>query len=116
MEIRTFSMWATLNAETIKNLTFDRVKVAEDKLKLIDMLFPGIKYEATDLREIIDELVIPILKKGFPDLIDFTGMAIDFEAITEVTSVLPSNGYEWDRSKKWKRKFDRIIASAGSVR
>ncbi|MEK7554506.1 MAG: hypothetical protein AAB518_00780 [Patescibacteria group bacterium] len=82
-------------------------------MPLVDTLFPGVNYySVTGFGQVMKECVVPVLKKRFPHLKSLSAEDIESGELVEVTKFLPSKGYEWKESMRWKAKFKKLLAAA----
>lgn len=83
----------------------------EGAMPIIEALFPGVDYYSiSGFNQVMQECVIPALKKRFPQLESLSAEDIKDGERVEVIQFLPSNGYEWQDSAKWQAKFKKILA------
>ncbi len=115
MKCKTIVLWWLINdvnEREVPGLDKDEMRI-KALMPLVSELFPGINYYSiSGFNGVLNECVIPILKKRYPKLLDTPAKKIDPKATTEVTAVLPSKGYEWQNSPKWKSKFEKLLAAA----
>lgn len=80
---------------------------------LVEVMFPGMSYYSiSGLGQVMQECVVPVLKKRFPQLKSLSAKDIKTAERLEVTQFLPSDGYEWQDSEKWKTKFKKLLVAA----
>ncbi|OGY63945.1 MAG: hypothetical protein A3I89_00610 [Candidatus Harrisonbacteria bacterium RIFCSPLOWO2_02_FULL_41_11] len=112
MKVKTAVLWWLVNNKEHESLT-DKDKTIEALMPLVEALFPGINYYSiTGFSQVMRDCVIPVLKKRFSELLTTPAEAIKPKATTEIAKVLPSKGYEWQESTKWRSKFEKILAAA----
>lgn len=112
MKCKTAVLWWLVNNKEHEQLKEGDKKI-EALMPLVETLFPGINYYSiTGFSQVMRECVIPALKKRFPELLTTPVEAIKPKATTEVAKLLPSKGYEWQDSPKWRSKFEKILAAA----
>lgn len=110
MKVKTAVLWWLVNNNEPNSLE-EKDKKIESLIPLVDTLFPGINYfSITGFSEVMQNCVIPALRKRYHKLLLTPAEKIKPRAMTEVTAVLPSKGYEWQDSAEWKAKFKRILA------
>jgi hypothetical protein len=86
-------------------------KEIDGVMPLLIALFPGINYYSiSGFYQILGELVRPALRKLFPELVTAQENEVGDEWV-EVKEFLPSQGYEWQDQKRWRNKFDELLAS-----
>ncbi len=84
--------------------------MVNDLMLLAVALFPGIDfYSLSGLHQVVSDLITPVLKKIFPELINDSGENIKKSHLLEVSVFLPSKGYEWQDSIRWQKKFEKLI-------
>lgn len=114
MKCKTIVLWWLINdsdSEELPGLEEKDTKISA-LIPLVSTLFPGINYYSiSGFTKVMNECVIPALKKRYPELLTISVDSIDPVAMTKVASVLPSNGYEWQDSAEWKSQFDKILAA-----
>lgn len=112
MQIRTVIIWSLINEKSHDSID-DEEMVIKALMPLVSALFPGINYySVTGFALVMAECVIPALEKKHPKLIGMSGKDMDPKAMTEITEILPSKGYEWQNSPEWKAKFKSILEAA----
>ena len=73
-------------------------------------MFPGIiYYSLTGFGQVMQDCVRPAARKLFGNLEGIPAEEVSKE-LTEITPVLPVNGYEWCESAEWQAKFVRFLA------
>ncbi len=88
-------------------------RTIEGVMPLVDALFPGVNYYSiTGFGQVMRECVVPTLKKLFHDLESLSTDDIKAREMVKVVQFLPSKGYEWQNSAKWRSKFEKILAAA----
>jgi hypothetical protein len=81
-------------------------------MPLVTKLFPGINfYSISGFGQVMEECVVPALKKRFPDVQAMSEGEIKTTAKVLVTEFLPSKGYEWQTSKRWRTRFNKLLAA-----
>lgn len=85
-------------------------------LPLVEKLFPGINFFCrSGFSEVMRDLVIPVLQKRFP-VLEFTSEKyITGKEKVKITTFLPSEGYEWQDSNKWRKKFKKKLLKEKEV-
>lgn len=112
MKCKTAVLWWLVNDREHETLKKNE-KTIEALVPLVSALFPGINYYSiTGFSQVMRDCVIPVLKKRFPELLTTPAEKIKPRAMTEVATVLPSKGYEWQDSAKWRSKFEKLLAVA----
>lgn len=112
MRVRTAVLWWLLNDKEHPSLK------AKDKTigavePLVHALFPGINYySVTGFCQVMRECVMPVLKKRYPELLTIPEEKVRPRAMTEIAMMLPSKGYEWQKSSRWWSKFQKLLAVA----
>jgi hypothetical protein len=56
--------------------------------------------------------VLPVLTKRYPELVGTPMEKIKPRAMTKITKVMSSKGYEWQDSAEWQSKFKKLLAAA----
>lgn len=111
MKCKTVVLWWLINDKEPKQLKESHKKI-EALMPLVNALFPGINYYSiTGFTKVMKELVIPALKKGFPELLTTPEDAVKLKMTTEVAEFLPSQGYEWEDSPEWQSQFEKLLAA-----
>lgn len=111
MQCKTIVLWWLVN-ETEHPALAEADKKIDAIIPLVAALFPGINYYSiTGFDQVMRRCVIPALKKRFPDLLKVPAASVGARATREVEAVLPSKGYEWQDSKAWKKKFEKLMAA-----
>lgn len=111
MQIKTIVLWWLAN-EKVHPLLTEEEKTIAYVMPLASTLFPGINYfSMSGFSKVLSTLVIPVIKKRYPELLTLGADRIKRDATTEVTEVLPSNGYEWQDEEDWMIKFNEILAA-----
>ena len=112
MKVRTAVLWWLVNNKEHETLK-EKDRAIEALMPLVSALFPGINYYSiTGFSQVMRDCVIPALKKRYPELLTTPAEKIKPKAMTEVATVLPSKGYEWQDSTRWKSKFEKVLATA----
>ena len=112
MEIKTTLLWSLINDKTHGSLE-EKERTIEGVMPLIKALFPGINYYSiTGFNQVMCACVLPVLKKRYPELLTTPEEKITPGAMTEVATVLPSKGYEWQDSTEWQSGFQNLLAVA----
>ncbi len=93
-------------------LTAEDQKI-ESLMPLVSALFPGINYYLmTGFGEVMRTCVIPVLKKQFPEWQTGTaGSVTTSDEEVEIGPFLSSQGYEWQDSEDWQRRFAELLAA-----
>lgn len=79
-------------------------------MPIVSALFPGINYYSiTGFQQVKMDLVIPVLKKYFPELQSMDVKNINPKEKVEIRKFLPSDGYEWQDSYKWEKKIQTAL-------
>ncbi len=90
----------------------ERDKTISELIPIVSALFPGINYYSiTGFSQVMRDCAIPILKKRYPELLTTPAEKVKPKAMTEVATALPSKGYEWQNSARWKSKFEKLLAA-----
>lgn len=111
MKVRKAIIWSLVNNKPHKSMT-DEEKRINGMMPLVEALFPGINYYSiSGFHQVLNECVIPALKKQFPELLTASAEAIKPEETVKIAKLLPSKGYEWQDSLRWKSKFQRLLAA-----
>src|SRR3989338_1926397 len=112
MKFKKALVWSCMTGEPHPSLN-KKEQTIEGVMPLVEALFPGVNYYSiTGFGQVMRECVIPALKKRFPELLTTPAEKIKPTAMTEVAAVLPSKGYEWQGSTKWRSKFEKFLAAA----
>lgn len=112
MKIRTAVLWWLVNDKEHESLK-EKDKTIEALMPLVEALFHGINYYSiTGFSQVMRDCVMPVLKKRYPELLTTPAEEVRPRAMTEVATVLPSKGYEWQDSTKWQSKFQKLLAAA----
>ncbi len=112
MRIQTAFVWALIHYPEHAFMG-EQFKKIEGVLPLVDALFPGINYYSiSGFRQVVEECVVPALKKRFPEVESQHATSISRLETIEVSEFLPSNGYEWRDSDEWKNKFEALLQAA----
>ena len=111
MQCKTAVLWWIVNETEHPSLNEDDRRISA-LIPLVAALFPGINYYSiSGFSQVMRECVGPVLKKRFPELIGATAASIASDATREVDVALPSQGYEWQDSDDWKKKFETLLAA-----
>lgn len=111
MKCKTMVLWWLVNNQEHPQLEGGDKKI-EALIPLVSTLFPGINYySATGFSQVMQDCVIPALKKQFPELLTTPAEAVTIDATTEVVELLPSDGYEWQDNEEWISKFGALLAA-----
>ncbi len=109
IKIKTSVLWSIINDKEHKSLK-EKDKTIEALMPLVSALFPGINYYSiTGFSQVMQKCVIPVLRKRYPELLTVAEGKISPKAMTEVTEALPSKGYEWQESTRWRSEFRKIL-------
>lgn len=112
MKFKTVVLWWLVNYQEHKALK-EKDTTVDALMPLVSALFPGIEYYSiSGFSQVIRDCVVPALKKLHPELLTTPSEKIKPRAMTEVAAVLPSKGYEWQRSVKWQSKFQKFLVAA----
>lgn len=112
MKIRTAVLWWLVNDKEHESLK-EKDRTIESLMPLVSALFPGIDYYSiTGFSQVMRDCVIPVLKKRYPELLTMPAEKVKPTSRTEVVVALPSKGYEWQDSAKWRAKFEKLLAVA----
>ncbi len=111
MKIKKILIWSYINGEPHKLLTTEEQQISHG-MGLLATLFPGINYYSiSGFQTVVNNYVRPVLKKLFPELIGKTNYNMTADEMVEIDVFLPSKGYEWQDSRKWIKKFEKLLAS-----
>lgn len=111
MKFKKALVWSCITGQPHPSLN-KKERTIEGVMPLVEELFPGIDYYSiSGFSQVMNDCVIPVLKKQFPELLTTPAKAIKPGATIEIAKVLPSKGYEWQDSSKWKSKFTRFLAA-----
>lgn len=93
-------------------LTAEDQKI-ESLMPLVSALFPGINYySATGFGQVMTTCVIPVLKKRFPEFqAGPVGTVVQSDEEVEIEPFLSSQGYEWQESDDWQRRFTELLSA-----
>ena len=92
-------------------LTVDDRKI-EALMPLVSALFPGINYSMTGFGQVMRTCIMPVLKKRFPEFqAGPAGSVVTSDETIEIEPFLPSEGYEWQTSEDWQRRFAELLAA-----
>lgn len=112
MEFRTIVLWELINEKECPGMTGQGMTI-EAYMPLVDALFPGINYYSiTGFGQVMRRCVVPALRKLYPELLTSPAEEIEPEAMTEVATVMPSAGYEWQESAEWRSRFEKFLTAA----
>ena len=116
MKVRTAVLWWLVNDKEHETLKLKQKERTMGALKpLVSALFPGINYYSIlGFNQVMRDCVIPALKKRYPELLTTPAEKIKPKAMTEIATVLPSKGYEWQNSI-WKYEFEEILERCSSL-
>ena len=113
MKFKKALIWSCVTGGEAHPSLNKKEQTIESVMPLVETLFPGINYYSiTGFNQAMRDCVIPALKKRFPELLNTPAEAIEPEATIEIAKVLPSKGYEWQDSTKWRSKFEKLLAAA----
>ena len=111
MKVRTAVLWWLVNNQQHPALTEDDMKNVAQK-PIVVALFPGIDYYSiTGFYQVMNDCVLPALKKQHSDLVGMPLAKVRPNAPREVTRVMASQGYEWQDSASWQQQFQAYLAS-----
>lgn len=110
MKYKTAILWSLVNYKWHKQLAKSDMTI-EALMPLVERLFPGIAYYPIGFSYVLYECVIPVLEKWLPELLTTPEKKVSPKAMTEVATMLPSKGYEW-QDAKWQSKFKKLLAAA----
>ncbi|MFA6554290.1 MAG: hypothetical protein WCS89_02165 [Candidatus Paceibacterota bacterium] len=111
MKFKKILIWSFINGQPHKLLTKEESKIA-NTMGVLHTLFPGINYYSTSgFHTAVSTCVQPVLEKLFPELIGTRNDSMTREDKVEISVFLPSKGYEWQDSKVWRRKFEKLLAT-----
>lgn len=111
MNVKKAIIWSLVNNEPHRSLTDEEKKIS-GMMPLVEGLFPGINYfSITGFHEVMHECVLPVLRKRFPELVSTPAEDVAPDVTVEVAEALPSKGYEWQDSQRWKSKFKKLLAA-----
>ena len=112
MKFKKALIWSCMTDKLHPSLN-KKEQTIEGVMPLVEALFPGVNYYSiTGFGQVMHECVIPALKKRFPELLTTPAEKIEPTAMTEVTAVLPSKGYEWQDSTEWRTELEKYLATA----
>lgn len=110
MKFMKMQIWSAVNGKAHESLTEEEQKISAF-IPIVNALFPGIDYYSiTGFGQVMTSCVTPVLKKRFPELQSAPAESITREEMVEVMNFLPSKGYEWQDSKKWRSRFEKLLA------
>lgn len=112
MKYRKVVVWWLVTGVEPPALTIEDQKI-ESLMPLVKALFPGINYYSiTGFSQVMHTCVIPVLKKRFPEFqVGPAGNVATSDEQIEIEPFLPSQGYEWQDSEDWKRRFADLLAA-----
>lgn len=91
----------------------DKDKKIEALMPMVSALFPGINYfSISGFSEAMHKCVVPALKKQFPELQGIPAEKVGAEEEVEISEVLPSKGHQWQESKHWQSRFQKLLLAA----
>jgi hypothetical protein len=105
-------VWYLISGGKNHPLLTEKDKQIIATMPIVATLFPGIDYYSmSGFGQVLQECVIPALKKLFPELVSVPGKDITIEEMVEIGEFIPSKGYEWQNSPKWKEKFEKRLVA-----
>lgn len=110
-EFKRIVLWCLVNGVDYPGLPREEMKISS-LMPLLNTLFPGINYySTTGFHQVMYQCAKPVLRKLFPELVGASDVEVakDATAMVKVTEFLPSKGYEWQDSDKWKLKFIKLL-------
>lgn len=111
MQFRKALLWSLINSKTHPSLNKKELTI-ESALSLIDALFPGLNFfSMSGFAEVMRGCAVPALKKRFPELKSMRAQDVGEDEKAEVSKFLPSKRYQWQDSKRWQRKFQKLLAA-----
>jgi hypothetical protein len=111
VKCKTAVLWWLINETKHDQVSEEEMKI-ESLMPIVEALFPGVNYFSfTGFSQVMNECVIPALKKQFPELVGASADSIDPDAESEISELLPSDGYEWQTSSGWRTQFDQLVAA-----
>ncbi len=99
-------LWWLINDEKPHELV-DPHRQTTKVRALLEQTFPGIHFSWLD--DAVKELLVPALKKQFPDLVNLATDQVGPEDRRKVAVVMSTDEYEWQDSKKWQAKFKKYL-------
>ena len=109
---KTIVLWWLVNDKEPEGLR-PRDKRISSLMPLVETMFPGINYfSITGFSQVMNNCVIPVLKKRYRKLLTAPAERIRPNAVTKVTTFLPSDGYEWQDSSEWKTQYRKLLRAA----
>ena len=112
MKCKTVVLWWLVNKEDHPLLTKEDKKLST-LISLATALFPGIDCSSfSGLSQAMNALVVPTLKKRYPELLTTSEADIEKDATTDVVEMLASDGYEWQNDTGWMTKFQELLTAA----
>jgi len=112
MKCKKMIVWSLLNERPHHALTKKERQIS-GSMGVISALFPGINYfSMTGFHEVMRTCVIPVLKKRFEELSKVPEELVDNRETIDLESFLPSKGYEWQDSARWRVRFEDLLEAA----
>lgn len=109
MEISRTLAWSFVNNEPHPKLDEKERKI-EGAMPVISKLFPGINYfSLTGFYQVSRDYAGPVLAKLFPDLRGLPHREVDQDERVEISSFLPSKGYQHKDDPRWKERLDELL-------
>lgn len=113
LRVKKAVLWWLVTGVVPTILTVDDQRI-ESLIPLVSALFPGINYHSsvTGFNQVMCACVIPVLKKRFPEFqTDLVGTVVQSDEEVEIELFLPSQGYEWQESEVWQKRFSELLAA-----
>ena len=110
MQVKTAVLWWLINNRVHQSLENEE-KTIKSLIPLVEELFPGIMFlNESSFQSLMLEYTVPVLQKRYPELLTTPMEDIGPTDMTEVTSFLPSNGFEWQSTMEWGLLFQMLLA------
>ena len=107
MKAKKTAVWSLIHGRAHSSLRVDEQRIC-DFMGLFGILFPGIDYfSLSGFHTVRLELVMPTLKKLFPELVTMEENEVTNGEV-EIVEFLPSEGYEWQKPD-WQEKFKKLL-------
>ncbi len=111
MLVKRALVWTLVTDIQTRAITQEELKIAS-LMPLVNTLFPGINYYSmSGFHCVLNELVRPVLKKLFPEMLTEESERYSADELVDVSEFLPSRGYEWQDSVAWQKTFLNLLAT-----
>jgi hypothetical protein len=115
-KVRTAVVWSLITGARHPSVTKEDSDI-DHLMPLIEALFSGIElytfmgYREFCFYDIMNNLVIPVLKKCFSEIRHTSAEGVGAEDEIELKVFLSSRGYEWQDDPNWMRRFQELLST-----